>query len=123
MALELVGCFSIGLYSKLKPQPHFLTSNKLSAEDMAQQKALYLETPKDGEWIVRLRDVPETGPRQVLIQVHAASPNPVNYFIWKQAPKIPGVPQTYPMILGFDASGVVEEVGQGVTEFKKGDRV
>ena len=31
--------------------------------------------------------------------------------------------EQYPAILGIDASGIVEEVGEGVTTFKKGDEV
>jgi NADPH:quinone reductase-like Zn-dependent oxidoreductase len=31
--------------------------------------------------------------------------------------------QKYPFILGRDAAGTVEEVGEGVTRFRKGQRV
>jgi NADPH:quinone reductase-like Zn-dependent oxidoreductase len=31
--------------------------------------------------------------------------------------------QKYPMVLGTDVAGEVHEVGEGVTKFKKGDRV
>ena len=90
---------------------------------MAGQKALFAETPLEGKWVVHARDIPKPGPGQVLIKVHAASLNPVDHFIWKLAPQRPGFPQEYPKILGLDSSGVVEDVGEGVTKFKKGDRV
>ncbi|MEO8445593.1 MAG: alcohol dehydrogenase catalytic domain-containing protein [Gammaproteobacteria bacterium] len=73
---------------------------------------------------VRVRDVPRPSPGagQVLIAVHAASVNPIDW-------KIPGAQMaarygsTFPMVLGFDASGVVVEAGPGVTAFAAGDEV
>lgn len=59
---------------------------------------------------------------QVRVRVHAASLNPID---WKVCagyfPLIPG--QRMPMIPGSDCSGVVESVGEGVTEFRAGDAV
>ena len=71
-----------------------------------------------------LRDVPRPvpGAGQLLIEVHASSVNPIDW-------KIPGgqmaarYGSTFPMILGFDASGVVVEAGAGVTGFAAGDPV
>lgn len=65
---------------------------------------------------------PQPGPGQVLIEVHASSVNPIDW-------KIPGgqmaarYGSTFPMILGFDASGVVVEAGEGVTDWAPGDEV
>jgi len=73
---------------------------------------------------LQIRDVPRPvpGPDQILIRVHASSVNPIDW-------KIPGGQMAarygsdFPMILGFDASGVVAEVGAGVTAFAPGDEV
>lgn len=57
---------------------------------------------------------------QVLIRIKAAGVNPIDTYVR-------GNPSRYgkslPLIPGFDAAGVVESVGHGVTRFKKGDRV
>jgi NADPH:quinone reductase-like Zn-dependent oxidoreductase len=66
--------------------------------------------------------VPRVGPNGVLVRVHAASVNPVD---WKlRAGWLSGLWQLrFPVIWGCDLSGVVEEVGPAVTLFKPGDQV
>jgi NADPH:quinone reductase-like Zn-dependent oxidoreductase len=57
---------------------------------------------------------------EVLVRVHAAG---VNRFDWRvRSGEIPKTSQL-PMILGWDVSGIVEEVGSGVTNFQPGDAV
>jgi NADPH2:quinone reductase len=46
--------------------------------------------------------------------------NPVDYKIRKG---LVGGPHAYPLILGYDVSGIVEALGDGVTELKPGDAV
>ena len=60
-------------------------------------------------------------PTEVLVRVHAAGVNPVD-FKTRQGQGMAGL-QTFPLILGWDVSGVVEEVGFGVTTLKVGDEV
>ena len=65
---------------------------------------------------------PSARPGEVLIRVHATTVNPFDcavragylhaYFNY-----------TFPLIIGTDVSGVVEEVGEGVTGFSPGDSV
>ncbi|MGW1736531.1 NADP-dependent oxidoreductase [Streptomyces sp. NPDC001999] len=64
---------------------------------------------------------PEPLPTEVLVRVHAAGVNPVD---WKtrEGQGMAGL-QTFPLILGWDVSGVVEEVGFGVTTLAPGDEV
>ncbi|CAM5675556.1 NADP-dependent oxidoreductase OS=Streptomyces tendae OX=1932 GN=F3L20_19370 PE=3 SV=1 [Streptomyces tendae] len=64
---------------------------------------------------------PEPLPTEVLVRVRAAGVNPVD---WKtrQGQGMAGL-QQLPLILGWDVSGVVEEVGFGVTTLKPGDEV
>ena len=66
-------------------------------------------------------DKPKPGPRDLLVQVHAISVNPVDTKIRKGSG--PGHPSGEFKILGWDASGIIEEVGSAVTLFKPGDEV
>ena len=68
------------------------------------------------------RDVerPEPGPREVLVRVIAAGTNPVDAKLRADGGSR-GLEA--PIILGADISGVVEEVGPGVTDLAPGDEV
>ncbi|MET9433743.1 NADP-dependent oxidoreductase [Streptomyces sp. NPDC006551] len=63
---------------------------------------------------------PEPGPTEILVRVHAAGLNPVDwksratggFGMWGETP-----------VLGYDVSGVVEAVGLGVTLYAPGDEV
>ena len=72
--------------------------------------------------VLRLEDAPtpQPGPGQVLVRTHAIGVNPVETYI--RAGKYARLPQL-PYTPGNDGSGVVEQVGAGVTEFKPGERV
>jgi len=63
---------------------------------------------------------PEPGPGQVLVRVHAASVNPVDTKIRQHGDQYGIQP---PVILGYDVSGVVEGVGEGVEDLVEGDEV
>lgn len=64
------------------------------------------------------KPVPQAG--QVLVRVHATSVNPLDYQVRRgDYPEL--VP--LPTITGHDISGVVEDVGPGVTSFSAGDEV
>lgn len=66
--------------------------------------------------------MPQAGPGELLVEVHAASVNPVDFKIRDGMLKMI-VPFRFPLILGNDFSGVVKAVGAGVTRFKPGDAV
>ncbi|GAA1281030.1 NADP-dependent oxidoreductase [Planotetraspora silvatica] len=63
---------------------------------------------------------PEPGPGEVLVRVHATSVNPTDF--WHRATGgLAG--DAGPIRLGWDVSGVVEQVGLGVTLFEPGEEV
>ncbi|PCJ22906.1 MAG: NADPH:quinone reductase [SAR86 cluster bacterium] len=67
-------------------------------------------------------DRPEIDDHDVLIKMKAASVNPID---WKM---VHGdlkalIKLKFPLVLGSDGAGVIEEVGAGVTEFNVGDEV
>jgi NADPH:quinone reductase-like Zn-dependent oxidoreductase len=65
---------------------------------------------------------PVPGPGEVLIQVHATSVNPFD--CWVHNGRMANMfNYTVPLIPGSDASGVIEELGEGVTDVAVGDEV
>jgi NADPH:quinone reductase-like Zn-dependent oxidoreductase len=77
-----------------------------------------------GPEVLRLVDVeqPSPIPTEVLVEVHAAGINPVD---WKtrEGRGAAGAAGPPPFILGWDVAGVVAEPGRGVTTLAPGDRV
>ncbi|CAN5425947.1 quinone oxidoreductase [soil metagenome] len=72
--------------------------------------------------VMKLEEVETPQPigTQVLVRVHAIGVNPVETYIRSgNYPSVPALPYTP----GKDAAGVVEAVGDGVTNWKVGDRV
>ncbi|WP_067934017.1 NADP-dependent oxidoreductase [Alicyclobacillus kakegawensis] len=65
---------------------------------------------------------PAIGADDVLIEVHAAGVNPVDWKIREGYLK-QRLNYTFPLILGWDAAGVVVETGSNVTQFQVGDKV
>src|SRR5918911_4178682 len=56
-----------------------------------------------------------------MLRVHAAGVNPVDTKV-REGRLANAFPVRFPLILGWDAAGIVEEVGPAVTWFKPGDR-
>lgn len=73
----------------------------------------------------RLEEIarPAPGPGEVLVRIAGTSVNPVD--AKGRAGDVPQLfpPESLPLLLGFDASGHVAEVGAGVTDWKIGDAV
>ncbi|MBP2366867.1 NADPH:quinone reductase-like Zn-dependent oxidoreductase [Pseudonocardia parietis] len=78
---------------------------------------------RGGPEVLRLveQQVPEPGPAEVLVRVHAAGVNPTDwktrtrgYFYGDEKP---------PFTVGFDVAGTVEATGPGVTVHSPGDQV
>jgi len=73
---------------------------------------------------LEVRELPKPGitPEQVLVEVHAASVNPIDWKI-RDGLMAARYGADFPMVLGLDASGVVAEIGASVTGFAVGDEV
>jgi NADPH:quinone reductase-like Zn-dependent oxidoreductase len=86
-------------------------------------KALVLKRYGKADQIV-LTDIPRPTikPNDILVEVHAAGLNPIDYMIAKGMFK-PILKFQLPVTMGSDLAGVVVEVGSRVTRFKQGDSV
>ncbi|HEY0179665.1 MAG TPA: zinc-binding alcohol dehydrogenase family protein [Dokdonella sp.] len=62
---------------------------------------------------------PSPGAHDLLVRVEAVSVNPVDTKLRAPKPQV----ESQPKVLGFDAAGIVEAVGEAVTRFRAGDAV
>src|ERR1700736_2837460 len=77
-----------------------------------------------GPEVLKYEDAPRPEPQadEVLVRVHAAGVNPIDWKV-REGHMKDFWPHKLPLILGWDLSGVVEELGRGVSRFKIGDEV
>jgi len=83
-------------------------------------KMKVVQVPKPGaDFEIVEREIPQPQAGEVRIQVHACGICHSDVLT-----KNGGFPwQTYPRVPGHEVVGVIDEIGSGVTEWKKGDRV
>jgi len=99
------------------------SSFKAATETNASKMKAVVMQAYGGPEVLRLEDVPRPEPKddEILIQVVAASINPVDVGIRKGY--LAELVGKFPIIPGMDVAGVVEKAGSKVTKFKKGDPV
>lgn len=83
------------------------------------QKALYLESAPNGPWKIGTNSIPKPATGELLVKINATALNPVDWKIRAYNFLI----TEWPGIVGTDAAGEVEEIGEGVIGFARGDRV
>jgi NADPH:quinone reductase-like Zn-dependent oxidoreductase len=88
--------------------------------DPAQMKALRVQRYGEPADVLRLDDVPIPAPRagQIRIRVHACALNPADWAVCRGF-----IPLPPPRGIGFDVSGAVDAIGEGVTGVSIGDLV
>lgn len=88
-----------------------------------------IRTVYGGPQVVELREIPKPQPKpnEVLVRVMAASVNKADWHILNGSQLavrlMAGLFKPKYQILGADISGIVEQVGTEITQFKKGDEV
>src|SRR5213593_2242809 len=77
-----------------------------------------------GPEVLHYEDAPRPEPQagEVLVRVHAAGVNPIDWKV-REGHMKDFWPHKLPLVLGWDLFGIVEELGRGVSRFKIGDEV
>lgn len=87
-------------------------------------KAIVIEQYGGADELKERSDIPtpKIKDNQVLVEMHATSINPIDWKL-REGYLQEGLPFEFPIILGWDAAGVVKQVGDNVTSFEVGDEV
>ncbi|KAJ7755927.1 GroES-like protein [Mycena metata] len=85
---------------------------------MSTQQSVIIQSPH-APFMLAPGPIPLPAKGEVLIKVMSVALNPANWIQREYDILI----DKYPVVLGSDIAGVVEEIGEGVESFKKGDRV
>lgn len=92
----------------------------MSHPESTMMKALYFHTIGKPLDVLRLDDVeiPNPGAGQIRVRVHACALNPADWAVCEGFLPVPP-----PRGIGFDVSGIVDALGEGVTSASTGDLV
>lgn len=86
-------------------------------------KAVVIEDYGSKEQLKEMElDKPALKENQVLVELHATSINPIDWKVREGYAK-DALPFEFPVVLGWDAAGVIKEVGSNVSDWKVGDEV
>lgn len=112
-----------GTIEAVIPRAGSLTRNESQPGKMELMKAVRIHN-YGGLEALQYEDAPKPkpAPGEVLIRVHAAGVNPADWKV-REGHLKQLVQNKFPLILGWELSGLVEEVGPGVSQFKKDDEV
>ena len=100
------------------PESIAIESMKKEKRQVAKMKAV--QVPKPGaDFEIVEREIPEPGPRQVRIRIQACGV--CHSDVVTKDGLFPGI--SYPRVPGHEVAGVIDEVGAGVANWKKGERV
>jgi len=124
--------FSSWKSSRLDPKPSshgtptraFSAVHKAKMSSSTMKAVQYIENSDDlsaAKFVEVL--APSAQPGCALIKVAAAAVNPVDWKVMAGYLKGAGWAMPLPFIMGYDISGVITEVGEGVTAFNVGDEV
>jgi NADPH:quinone reductase len=91
--------------------------------DQTAVRAVTVDRPQAAPAFREDLPAPTAAGNEVLVRVHASSANPVDNSIAAGTLAQMGVEYEYPVTLGRDYAGVVEQVGDAVSGFKAGDPV
>lgn len=87
-------------------------------------KAIGIHHHGDASQLVPLElPEPAPGPHQVRVRVIASSVNPADIRARSAAPGPRRIERQFPLVLGYDVSGIVDAVGPGVDDLAVGDEV
>jgi NADPH:quinone reductase-like Zn-dependent oxidoreductase len=100
-----------------------MSEKKSSSATSQTMKAIRIHS-YGGLEVLKYEDAPRPQPQagEVLVRVKAAGVNPIDWKV-REGHMKDLWPHKFPLILGWDLSGVVEELGRGVSRFKIGDEV
>lgn len=114
----------VGKCSMLPKYPHHTKRGVVTVEEGEHRmKAMVISEYGGPEVLHNALIEPETlTPTDVLVKIFATSVNPVDWKV-RQGRLKERLPLKFPAILGWDAAGIIEDVGSSVTRWHIGDPV